>query len=55
MWHGVYFKSATNQRMDTSFAVNAIKKSLLLFFSERGESSKSYWMEKYFNPMQPSY
>ena len=52
MWQGVYFKSAKNQRMNTSFAVNAIKKSLLHFGQKEG--SIHIW-KHYLNPAQRSY
>ena len=41
--------------MNTSFAVNAIKKSLLLILPARGDSSKKNIRNHYINPAQPSY
>ena len=45
MWHGAYFKSAKNHRMNTSLAVNAILKSLLLIFPSRWGFSTKQRME----------
>ena len=45
IWHGAYFKSAKTQRVDTSFEVNAIKKSLLLLWTAICESPTKQWME----------
>ena len=50
MWHGVHLKSAKNQRMNNSFAVNSINNSLLHLWPERGESSTKKWMETLTKP-----
>ena len=41
----MYFNSAKNQKTNNSFAVNAIKKSLLLLWTAICESPTKQWME----------
>ena len=50
MWNWVYFKSAKNQRMNNSFAVNYKNNIIFLLCTVRGDSSTKKWMETLHQP-----
>ena len=46
MWHGVYFKSAKDQMMNTSFLVNAAKIVFSYFGHKDGSLQQKNWWKK---------